>query len=440
MSTKSIARIIQGITEEGIQLDVCDVSSQGKILANRIMNAGSSQSKMIFATLLDPELSQKDIEVAIKVFINDGSEISDSIVYEMLVYKYVVDKILSTQQSPNFIGYLGYGECSYKSVMKMIQKKGRIRRVLEDYWENEYDKLSLLMTEKIGQNLKTVSLHTFFIKHEDEEDCIKVLFQLFYSLNVMWDNKLMHNDLHANNILVVIFDEERTLNFKIEDEFFSIKTRFMPFIFDWDRAYSPLVGNNMVLENGYWCEKMDICNDLNPIRDVYTLLCTLSTPHKHMKSLLQFLHNTYYGSRLFINTEDKNTVHKISYKQYKKILKYKASFYNDDIPIFKFSQKQLEKILPEWFGKDKYYENIISSTFYLAKSNDKYYFVIYKEFRCRVTNYDEKYPTPLEMLLFRGKWVQEDTENIFAKYRVSPDDIVEDNGFFFTSKPELLNN
>lgn len=135
-----------------------------------------------------------------------------------------------------------------------------------------------------------------------------LLFQITYSVSVMQLNKIVHNDLHSSNILIEqrrhgekyyfivkntdINDksgddynsDDDISNYEINDQWnfelypvFSIKTSFIPKIFDFDRAvtFDPVIKNEDVDNDGNICKIYGQCQVENYKHDFYLILCNI---------------------------------------------------------------------------------------------------------------------------------------------------------------------
>ena len=136
------------------------------------------------------------------------------------------------------------------------------------------------MTEKVGSGVQFGQNKLFPVKslfnlydllrlHEKYQ----VLFQIVYSLEVMSRFKIMHNDLHDGNILVMILKDPITLKYIVSGKTFVVQTKFIPYLFDWDTGYIEIFGDNPKLDEFF--QNINASNNFDPIRDVYTLFCYL---------------------------------------------------------------------------------------------------------------------------------------------------------------------
>ena len=198
-----------------------------------------------------------------------------SLEYEAEMYK-LINKIVKKTYSPNFLTFKGVDVCDFDGVSKLLNvDKYELAKKFYLYKILPIDTLlklniSMIITERPEVS---VSFSKFMENDINITDYKSVIFQIIYSIEVMIRSKIQHNDLHLENILVEVLNKPKNMVFKIGDnEFYYIKTRYIPKIFDWDSSYSPLIGMNQELEE-YKCKYFGVCNKLNNRFDLFTFLC-----------------------------------------------------------------------------------------------------------------------------------------------------------------------
>ena len=255
MTYKEVQQLISEISAEDIVLDTCVLGEQ---IRNRYVEElkylkdknSASPTTIAFTNLIR---NNKYVRVALKISFDLPDHKHQSLIYEALVYKFVIDNIVSRGLSPNFIPFIGWGQCDKKVVEKFVkhlpEKKKNTLRVTP--------KLNILATQDMSVYGELTDLHdTFESENLRRIDAVQILFQILYALSVMGNLKLMHYDLHTGNILVVRLNVPRKLLFRIpqsgdtsptgyhEYRSFYFEAKYMPFIYDWDRSYTPLLGEN----------------------------------------------------------------------------------------------------------------------------------------------------------------------------------------------------
>jgi hypothetical protein len=121
--------------------------------------------------------------------------------------------------------------------------------------------LSAILTEAMPQSL---SLDKRLAAHELQgPDFAAILFQLVSLCFVMQCAKMVHGDLHSQNVMVVAHDAPVTLAYLLEDRTFEFKTWYTAHVFDFDRSFVAVLGPNPHFK----------AHKLQPQYDLLTLLC-----------------------------------------------------------------------------------------------------------------------------------------------------------------------
>lgn len=378
-------------------LNIAKCLEDGKItcdlIAKKFENVKSPNMKHSSPTQISfAELKECNIPLSVKVFfdITDlpfsfrDSKVSENYLqaihglkYEVKVYMEIINQILDLNYSPNFVRGIGYTECHLDKIPNIVSKNvmsGYYNDVMELYPDLP---LSVLVTEKAG-GTEAKNIFTLFQLAQTEEYVEfeeQIMFQIIYSLIVMQRFRLVHNDLHAGNILVAEYTNPRKMVYLLGNRKFLIETRFVPYIFDWDFSYSDLLGENKKVS--YFCKDFNICNRFSEKSDLYTLLCTLG-----------FENDYGYWNRLSAKKEDGNKI-PITSKEEERLRKYPYYIKN----IFKMGRAQLDDIFGEnverYFGK-----GVTHVMFELFNKS----IIVYNPFACRATSYSTRMPTPMELL------------------------------------------
>jgi hypothetical protein len=224
--------------------------------------------------------------------------------YEIEVYQFISREILPSV-SPNFIGYIASRRCTFNEVRQLFSREvallvaahslpqGSISSI---YDVNPGFRYSILITERAGNgarfgrgmapivNTLTVTADILRNLHETrqitgeeyERFWDEIVFQLVWSIAALVSNEITHNDLHSNNILVALFDEPIELEYRFlqgtVEKRFTLRTKFVPYIFDLDYAQArTLFGDNSKLYNYPALNALSF----SPTRDLYTLFCSI---------------------------------------------------------------------------------------------------------------------------------------------------------------------
>ena len=90
-----------------------------------------------------------------------------------------------------------------------------------------------------------------FIVNNDKinTEVIKVFYQIIYILYVFERYKIVHNDLHLGNIMIIRYKKPIYINYCINDVNYYFETYHKVIIFDFDRSFNEKIGKNLILEN-----------------------------------------------------------------------------------------------------------------------------------------------------------------------------------------------
>lgn len=297
-----------------------------------------------------------------------GKTMSDifGILYENVFYQKITNKILEKKYSPNFVQYLGITKC------KITETK--LQDIIPGYYQDFFKKnpnlpLVFLITRQIPDARALADVY-FQISPKDQE---AIMFQIVYSLCVLQKFRAIHNDLHTRNILVKTFSEPFTRYYIVGNKTFMIQTKYMPFLFDWDLAYSEIIGPNKVLQKAT-LEYKGYENKFNTKKDLYTLLCTLN-----FKGRLGEIYQDNGASF----QENSNVVLINDDFDIKKAHEYLPG-------IYKMSAQTLKKYT---INSQRIPDNgSVMFTMPNAKSIQ-----FYKNHACRLTTYNEKFPSPCDL-------------------------------------------
>ena len=445
--------MIKAISQSKVPMPVCQI---GKNLKDIVLKPkeSSSPSEVVFAKLLG-QINQKGEEkniglpIALKVWLNVSPKDKDSkkfiyetinntygLLYEASVYKHVINNILVNGRSPNFIGSLGYGECPMtdrdgNNLLNDIftpEKAEKMMKSLEKsytrgIWWRPNVKISLLLLEKIvGDEVMTLEVLQDRASRDDElknNVFPQVMFQIIFSLAIMAEFELAHNDLHCGNILVVKHSKPVERYYKVGRQIYKIHTKYVPYIFDWDYAYCAYLGPNEKL-NYLYCAQLNICNKFNPRADLYTLFCTMD--HEYIAETYNVKATQFregYFCDHYQKFEAQREMCEINEDEAKRLMNV-PPFYNfifeekeilDKDPdakknikkIYKLSKAQVKDIFNKEVQKKCFVPDILHVFVELIEKRDndgnRIWFVqIPNYFECRGTVFTEDMPTARELL------------------------------------------
>lgn len=165
-----------------------------------------------------------------------------------------------------------------------------VSRGLETKLKNEL-RYDVILNEDMGKAVKLGD----FVKERGLEFFDTELWTLLFLVSVscysMHLAGMVHNDLHDGNIYVVKLDSPRTILYTVNQNTYVVKTQYIPYLYDFDRAYSKEIGDNPLLaaktnRQGYcsWysqCNKAEYSN-----QDIVKIFCYLYKKFPAMQSII----------------------------------------------------------------------------------------------------------------------------------------------------------
>ena len=336
----------------------------------------ASPSEVYFAVT-----HKNEIPVSIKAFLDEEMDKAGlgGLKYEIKVYDQIINEILEQKYSPNFIGFVAQGECS-------VNSSDLVQAAFDELEGSDEDTIvNLLMTQLAGGGKNPIdSLENVYPKLS-ARDKLEVMFQIVYSLRVMNIMRFTHNDLHAGNVLVEELPEKTTRYYHVPGrrgapgKTFTIRTKYVPLLFDWDLAYAEQLGPNPKIDD-FFCRDLNICNRFSEKTDLYILTCTLNLKRK-LGGLVEF-----QEGEIVIEIDDATG----------EVLEDSTRFNRG--PYLKMSGKQLQELsrgtldaVVDTFGKD-------SSLTFTLDYDDGYIIKLHSGFSCRPSSFSSEIPTPEEEL------------------------------------------
>lgn len=333
MSENDLNKVIHMITKLEIPIEVCDIFERDSSFLDFSINKKDSVSatEVIFATYMKMAEHNPNplYDVAIKFWLSldeltddqieaiskekNYVELADDILekvdranflkgltYESQVYRYITDNIIKPNLSPNFVPLLAFGKCSLNQIQLSLFEKTGYNSQIIDFIKPVVVlpgvdlKLNIMVTGTLRG--KIVSLHSLL--NDDSTSNVltthnraAILFQCLHALFLLDKFKIMHYDLHMNNILVQKLDDPICLSYNIFGNQISFKTKYVPKFFDWDRGYVEVLGDNPVINEFI---SLQIRQKFIPKRDFYQFVCSLKNFPKFFNLLKQVLPNPDY--------------------------------------------------------------------------------------------------------------------------------------------------
>lgn len=137
--------------------------------------------------------------------------------------------------------------------------------------------VTIMERRKHTKNLERTLLET----KSDNERLKALVYQIVFTLAVLTQYGIQHNDLHNGNILVDLKPVERYITYQVggggsATYKVDVGKYGKVLLFDWDFGYSKQIGPNAALDK-YYCSHSGICNTINPRFDLYTILSYISS-------------------------------------------------------------------------------------------------------------------------------------------------------------------
>ena len=230
--------------------------------------------------------------------------------YELKVYKDIIRPLILHKICPFFIKYLGSTEeCSFNNLLLMLKsalisspeekllrsifymyKKIKNRPAIQtdlatniDKNNKKFDifkeiKYNFIITEMIED--KTITFERWLqintVKTILYGDVWVILFQIAIACYSMSLSLLVHNDLHFGNIWVLPLKKPVKIKYIINGVDYYFVTNYKIQIYDFDRSYSPLFGDNILNKNSeYLCTHWANCNELFQSKDIFKVIVDL---------------------------------------------------------------------------------------------------------------------------------------------------------------------
>lgn len=232
---------------------------------------------------------------------------------EPALYRNVINGLVQHRRTPHMMMYLGHERVKiwYRAFrsLKTIPVVKDIKRKFENIFGNPMPHGQrggdLLVTEcGQGQPLKKF-MDTLTLSDKDQEEFIKILFQIFYTLEVMDHCRLTHYDLHLGNI----FLEDMSKHRGTEQQYFIYFLTNTDYVvlplgnwfvrlFDWDMGYEEqTITASQTRSRKQWaCPKYGMCNTDKSEYDVNKVLMLIYDDEKKLNPDLNDFIRQCYGN------------------------------------------------------------------------------------------------------------------------------------------------
>lgn len=230
--------------------------------------------------------------------------------YELNIYKYVISKLIDFKICPNFIKYLSSGiNCNYDDLINILNNhlenddrkltleecQNSLNRNIEFLYKNNRNRppiqligyprysypnknltYNMIMNETSNGIKLTEWIHDYRSDLNFETELWNIMLQIAVGCYSMSLSKMVHNDLHSDNIFIEKYDSMKTINYYINNSPIVIKTNFKALIYDFDRSYCISLGKNPFLKREY-CDFTSQCNKFIENKDIVKILCYVVT-------------------------------------------------------------------------------------------------------------------------------------------------------------------
>ena len=241
----------------------------------KIVTDSYSETCLFTANLNNSEKT----EVVVKLGFVGDSVTQNGLYVEAEIYKHIISDMIN--YTP-FIVY-GYDELTYRfnsSFQGLFTNCKRNKKITIP--QNNDKIISIVMEKTLGHYLYDfISLYkkklNSYDYNEFHMEMINILFQLFWTLKCFSHIRLIHNDLHFNNIFVENLNKPETFYFHFGSKYIKMKTSFIAKIYDFDRSSVPgnlKVSHNLFAEK-YFCRDFNQCNKYSEKVDLWSVIYNL---------------------------------------------------------------------------------------------------------------------------------------------------------------------
>jgi len=254
--------------------------------------------------------------------------------YEMKVYKEIINPLLDFSICPNFVRcFVTQEGCTYENIFNFLKDNTTYgtTNILGGYSNDEFhlddDEVKNILNYNIKKCLlnfctsrKTINTKletsgaisppnllitynmilnenmdlpnvrkydSWFTNKLSEKDLWETTFQIVAACYAMSLSKMVHNDLHLNNIFVKDLGEEVSSIYVVNGEFYVISSRWKIFFYDFDRSYVERLRDNPFINNDL-CLRHSQCNIYIENKDVFKVLCHIVDKVKTENKFISF--------------------------------------------------------------------------------------------------------------------------------------------------------
>jgi hypothetical protein len=305
--------------------NLCELSDYISNIKGLSSNSSSPSDTWIVKFKDDITYKNKPVNYGfLKIFIDTSNlnftskttlEATLGLLYELNLYKTIINNLVRYNICPNFLQCLAIGDkCSFEDLLKIL--KGNLfdmsySRVLNDHecknnlnrnmnymirkkekrpaiqsnesldivsskpidYSTRPFKFNMMLLENMEDNITFHRWLSTYNRRDYDVEFLNVLFQISVACYAMSLSKMVHNDLHDNNIFIKDLGVEKYFLYNIDDKKIVIKTRYIPLIYDFDRGYQEKLGNNPSIIGRTLCSHYSQCNVFVENKDIIKSLC-----------------------------------------------------------------------------------------------------------------------------------------------------------------------
>ena len=304
--------------------NLCELSNYISNIKGLSSNSSSPSDTWIVKFKEDITYKNKPINYGfLKIFIDASNlnftnkttlEATLGLKYELDLYKTIINHLVTYNICPNFLQCLAIGnKCSFEDLLKilkgnlydmsysrlltndeckynlnrnmnyMIRAKSKRPAIQSneplvitsnpiDYSTRPF-KFNMMLLENMEDNMTLHRWLSTYNRREYDVEFLNVLFQISVACYAMSLSKMVHNDLHDNNIFIKDLGVEKYFLYNIDDKKIVIKTRYVPLIYDFDRGYQQKLGSNPSITGRSLCSVYSQCNVFVENKDIIKSLC-----------------------------------------------------------------------------------------------------------------------------------------------------------------------
>lgn len=240
VGTQILSSVSRAIRDNRLVPNMCDFNKYMEL--GEYLVKDSASKTLIFESVIKQTVKQER-EVMLKISYTPKDLMKDnSLLYEQLVYKYLVPYWINNLYTPHLINYVANFQCKSQELEMILnpnvarkvslQKNHYIIRYPDRY---NFDRIDVLITEKPSHGkLLKLSEWTLTEHAGNAGEWVKVFFQLYWTLECFRRSLFKHNDLHVNNVFIEILPKPVKLFYEMNDTTYGFSTRNFVRIYDFD--------------------------------------------------------------------------------------------------------------------------------------------------------------------------------------------------------------